>query len=89
MRIRPRRSIWPIFEGAGLLRREPDPAHGRILRSGLTPEGERIVKKVHKAVAGMEAQLTSLLGAAEAHRMAAQLRGCAEVLASELKDHRR
>ncbi len=49
--------IVSSLEQRGLVARTADPAHGRILRARLTPEGRRIVDAVAPAVAELEDEM--------------------------------
>ena len=64
----------------GLLHREPDPAHGRKLRSGLTAKGRRILAQAHERVREIEDVMIGAIGTKEAARVAAELLQCAESL---------
>ncbi len=69
----------------GLLLRERDPAHGRILRSSLTTSGRRVLIEAHARVREIENIMIAAIGAKEAKRLAAVLSNCADRLA----DHHR
>jgi DNA-binding MarR family transcriptional regulator len=47
------------LEKEELLKRTPDPNHGRILRTRLTPKGRRLVERCDKKVAQIEAAMTA------------------------------
>src|SRR5580692_8794252 len=65
------------LERDGLLRRPPDPAHGRILRSELTTQGRSLLARAHAAVRTVEDKMVTSLGEQLAARMAASLTKCA------------
>jgi DNA-binding MarR family transcriptional regulator len=60
-----------------LLRRLPDPAHGRILRSELTARGRNLLARAHMAVRAVEDKMVASLGEQAAARMATSLTKCA------------
>jgi DNA-binding MarR family transcriptional regulator len=67
----------------GLLFREPDPTHGRILRSSLTASGRRVLVEAHARVKEIEDIMIAAIGAKEAKRLAAVLSKCADRLADD------
>ena len=58
------------LERKGLVRRDPDPNHGRIVRSRLTPTGERVVAACGPVAWEMEARLGAGLDADERVQLA-------------------
>ncbi len=64
----------------GLLLREPDPVHGRILRGSLTARGQRVLADAHSRVKAVEDRMIASIGADEANRLAAALTRCADSL---------
>jgi DNA-binding MarR family transcriptional regulator len=60
-----------------LLRRLPDPAHGRFLRSELTARGRNLLARAHMAVRAVEDKMVASLGEQAAARMATSLTKCA------------
>jgi DNA-binding MarR family transcriptional regulator len=60
-----------------LLRRPPDPTHGRILRSELTPQGRQLIASAHDAVRAVEDRMVASFGEQAALKMAASLTRCA------------
>jgi len=66
-----------------LLRRLPDPAHGRILRSELTAQGRNLLARAHAAVRTVENKMVASLGEQVAARMATSLTKCAVDLAAK------
>jgi DNA-binding MarR family transcriptional regulator len=66
----------------GLLSRDADPTHGRILKSELTQAGRKNLAQAHKAIAEVEAVMTEAVGEAEVARLAELLSQCADDLAS-------
>lgn len=68
----------------GLLARESDPDHGRILRSGLTTRGREVLADAHRRADDVEALMISAIGAAEAGTLAQQLTKCADRLCARV-----
>jgi DNA-binding MarR family transcriptional regulator len=66
----------------GLLSREADPCHGRILRSELTPAGKKNLAQAHRAVGELEKILLKTVGRARAANLAELLTQCADDLSS-------
>lgn len=66
----------------GLLSREADPSHGRILRSELTQAGQKNLAQAHRVIADVEAVMTETIGKAEIARLTELLSQCADDLAS-------
>ncbi len=67
----------------GLLLREQDPSHGRILRSSLTARGRRALGEAHVRVKEIEDVMIAAIGAKEAKRLTAVLSKCADSLAGD------
>ncbi|KFE63746.1 MarR family winged helix-turn-helix transcriptional regulator [Hyalangium minutum] len=74
--------ILANLERDGLLVRQADPEHGRILRSELTSRGKAVLARAHWAVEEVENAMISSLGTAEAARIATLLAQCADALSS-------
>lgn len=68
------------LERSGLLAREPDPAHGRLLRTRMTDRGQHVLAQAHGLVAVIEHRMMASLGAAASSRMTAALTKCADDL---------
>jgi DNA-binding MarR family transcriptional regulator len=66
----------------GLLSREADPSHGRILRSELTQAGRKNLARAHRVIAGVEAVMTEAVGETEVARLTDLLLQCADDLTS-------
>ena len=64
----------------GLLSREADPSHGRILRSELTSLGKKLLSQAHLEVGVLEKTMVKAVG----HKRAAQLTGFLSQLADDL-----
>jgi len=69
--------ILANLERDGLLIREADPAHGRILRSRLTAHGREVLAQAHRIADEVEGVMVESVGAGEAARLAATLSRCA------------
>lgn len=67
----------------GLLSREADPSHGRILRSELTKAGLKILAQAHRVIGDLEEIMIEAVGEAEAERLAELLSRCADKLTSQ------
>lgn len=68
------------LERDGLLMRRPDPDHGRVLQSELTPAGRDILARAHDAVRVVEDRLVTVFGRDTADQVAAQLSRYADKL---------
>jgi DNA-binding MarR family transcriptional regulator len=77
--------ILSNLERNRLLRRPPDPAHGRILRSELTAQGRQLIANAHVAVLEVEDRMVASFGEQAALKMATALTKCAADLMKELK----
>jgi DNA-binding MarR family transcriptional regulator len=72
------------LEKNSLLVRVADPTHGRILRSGLTPQGRSVLQKAHRVVQTIEKRMVVSFGRADAARLAVVL----SKFADDFKKHR-
>ena len=70
------------MERGDLIERSPDPAHGRVLRSELTPHGRSVLAEAHRAVRVVEDTMMKSFGPENAGRLAAVLDRCADDLRS-------
>jgi DNA-binding MarR family transcriptional regulator len=68
------------LERDGLLKRRPDPAHGRVLRCELTRKGRSVLLKAHAAVRVVERVMAASFGESHASRLALALSKCADDL---------
>ena len=66
----------------GLLSREADPNHGRILRSELTLAGKKNLAQAHRVVGELEKIMLKAVGRAKAANLAELLSQCANDLSS-------
>ena len=65
---------------AGLIAREPDPEHGRILKTRLTARGIDLLRQAHRAVQDVEERMVGELDRAEREALADLLAQCASAL---------
>jgi DNA-binding MarR family transcriptional regulator len=68
-----------------LLKRRPDPNHGRILRSELTIQGRHLLARAHTAVRAVEDGMVASFGEQGAVKMATALTKCAGDLMENLE----
>lgn len=73
-------SILANMERNGLVTREADPDHGRILRGFITAQGRKALMQAHAAILGVEAAVMAAIGEREAERLTSVLTRCAELL---------
>jgi DNA-binding MarR family transcriptional regulator len=66
------------LEKLGLMRRVPDPHHGRIKQSALTRSGEQVLARAHKVLAGVEDTMTAGFTKKEIKAFASMLQRCAD-----------
>jgi DNA-binding MarR family transcriptional regulator len=64
----------------GFVRREADPAHRRILRTELTPEGSAALAACDESVDAIEEQMLRELPARDRERLLADLQRCVRML---------
>jgi DNA-binding MarR family transcriptional regulator len=74
------------LERRGLVRRTPDPSHGKILRTALTAEGRRVVGHCEAAVAAMEDEMLSDFSPDARERLIHELATCVHALGGGLPD---
>jgi DNA-binding MarR family transcriptional regulator len=70
------------LQTAGLIVRSPDPGHGRIIRTNLTPQGTTLLTHAQEIVQRIEARMTAELDRAEREALADLLTQCADALAA-------
>ncbi len=78
--------ILANLERDGLLVRQADPEHGRILRSELTSRGQTVLARAHRLVEEVEHVMISSVGTAEVARISGLLSQCADALSSTDRD---
>ena len=67
---------------AGLIRREADPAHGRIMRTELTPAGQDVLDKCEPLINEIETRMLAELSVGDRDRLPLLLRSCVRMLNS-------
>lgn len=72
--------LLTILARSGLIARDADAGHGRILHTCLSSRGSRLLAEAHLKVAVIEAEIIASLGKAESVRMTAALTRCADSL---------
>jgi DNA-binding MarR family transcriptional regulator len=70
------------LEAAGLVVRTPDPDHGRIIRTHLTPPGADLMARAQRLVDGVEERMLADLDRAEREALSDLLAQCADALKS-------
>ncbi len=72
------------LERDGLIEREPDPAHRKILRATLTPAGRRVLTTCDRAVDALEREMLADVPPAARAALLEQLTGCVRRLGAGL-----
>jgi DNA-binding MarR family transcriptional regulator len=72
------------LEERGLIRRKPDPDHGRVLRVELTAAGRRILAECDRAADEIEQQMLESLSARDRSRLGPMLVSCVRALSGGL-----
>ena len=67
--------------GAGLISRQADPEHGRIIQTNLTRDGTRLLEHARARVEKIEVAMVGDLDRAEREALADLLLQCADALA--------
>ncbi len=75
--------IVMALERRGWVVRTPDPDHGRVLRTHLTPEGKQVLLACDRATAHVERALLAELAPSEVLSLRDMLQRCISSLASE------
>lgn len=70
------------LERENLIRRQADPAHGRVLQTALTEEGEKVLAQAHQRACEIETAIAVSIGASDAERLATMLLQCADRLSA-------
>ena len=70
-----------LLERDNLVIRDPDPSHGRILRTRLTEAGVERLKAAHVAIADVEQMMVDALGPPRSEPVTDALTHCADALA--------
>ena len=74
--------VIAALDRAGLIRREADPAHGRIIRTGLTAAGEAVLAECEPLITNIESQMLAELSNGDRDRLPVILRSCVRTLSS-------
>jgi DNA-binding MarR family transcriptional regulator len=77
------------LERKGLIERQPDPDHGRILRARITKEGATVLDACDRAADDMEAEMLAGLSAKEREQLSRALKTCLQGLGAGLSAERR
>jgi DNA-binding MarR family transcriptional regulator len=72
--------VIAALEEKGLVEREPDPGHRRILRIKVTAKGRRVMARCDAAVEAMEEAMLAELSQDDRDRLIASLRTCVHSL---------
>jgi DNA-binding MarR family transcriptional regulator len=76
--------ILATLEQRQLIRRKPDPGHGRILRVELTAAGRKVLQECDRAADEIERQMLSSLGTRERKEIGPLLIECVRALGGGL-----
>jgi DNA-binding MarR family transcriptional regulator len=89
--ITPQSAIKVIstLERKGLIERQPDPDHGRILRTAITEEGHGVLKACDRIADEIEAGMLEGLSREEREQLDRALRNCLQGLGAGLSTERR
>lgn len=72
--------IVQSLEEEGIVERQPDPEHGRILRTVLTHQGQQLLDSCHLQVEAVHTRMLSELDTTEQAHLTDLLRRCIEAL---------
>jgi DNA-binding MarR family transcriptional regulator len=75
------------LEGKGLIKRTPHPNHRRLFPATLTAKGRRVLAACDAAVAEMEEEMLSELGATEREALRESLKSCVRALDAGFPKH--
>lgn len=64
----------------GIVDRHPDPGHGRVLQTTLTPAGQRLIDGCHREVDAVHTRMLADLDPTEEARLTDLLRRCSQAL---------
>ena len=76
--------VLTLLVDRGYVRRRPDPGHGRVMRTELTPAGRRALARCDRAVDAVESELLSTLDDGESADLRDALMRCGRALEHEL-----
>jgi DNA-binding MarR family transcriptional regulator len=72
--------VVSALEKRGLVRRRPDPGHGRVLRTSVTATGLAVLQRCDRAMDVIEADMSQGLASDELELLRAMLASCARSL---------
>ncbi len=72
--------VSSALERKGLIERQPDPDHGRILRARITPGGQAVLDSCDRVADEMEARMLADLSKAEREQLESALRSALHAL---------
>ena len=72
--------VVSALEKRGLVRRRPDPAHGRVLRTSVTTRGLKALERCDRSMDAIEADMLQALKSEERELLRATLASCAHSL---------
>jgi DNA-binding MarR family transcriptional regulator len=75
-------SIVKQLKSSGMIERQQHPAHGRILQTTLTDDGQRRVLQAHQLVSEITSRMVATLAEAQQQQLLAWLRACSAALGS-------
>ncbi|GAA0630711.1 hypothetical protein GCM10010174_59190 [Kutzneria viridogrisea] len=74
--------VITALERGGLISREADPGHGRIIRTELTPAGVAVLDRCEPLITEIENRMMAELAGSDRDRLPQFLRSCVRMLAS-------
>jgi DNA-binding MarR family transcriptional regulator len=80
--------VVSALERKGLIDRQPDPDHGRILRARITKKGGSVLDACDRAADEMEAQMLEGMSAKEREQLSRALKSCLTGLGAGLSAER-
>ena len=72
--------VVSALEKRGLIRREPDPLHGRVLRTSVTEHGIDVLDRCDRSMDAIEAEMLGDLPAEDVEMLRGMLAACAHSL---------
>jgi DNA-binding MarR family transcriptional regulator len=81
--------VVAALERRGLIEREPDPAHQRILRTTLTSAGVELLDELSDMATALEEEILADLAPEQREALIEGLRACMRRLAAGLDSHHR
>jgi DNA-binding MarR family transcriptional regulator len=81
--------VVSALERKGLIERQPDPDHGRILRARMTKKGDTVLAACDRVADEMESLMLEGVSRAEREQLSRMLKSCLEGLGAGLSAERR